>query len=248
MYIIPNPYDRDGFNRACIWDAEQTKVEYNDRKEVIMWRGAGHGIDKKHIFFDLIRNETYYTTTATATTNKERFCWLNASNIDEYPDTRLERSIMAEYKYQLDISGDIVPAWGGMRWKMCTGNVVFRVNTTLMDWWYSALVPYKHYVPVDSDLSNLYQQYQWVQQHRYEAYNIMKAGQELCKQTSTEEAITKYQSSIILSIPSASYDAIVEANTLLNDAVTKSSSSTSIWKKVEITNETIYDRNKKDYS
>jgi Glycosyl transferase family 90 len=72
-------------------------------------------------------------------------------------DSFLSFDEMAKFKYQLDIGGELGTTWGGLRWKMCPGNLVFKVDTFAVDWWHHTIQPWLHYIPVHSNMSNLYE-------------------------------------------------------------------------------------------
>jgi Glycosyl transferase family 90 len=94
-----------------------------------------------------------------------------------------------QYKYQIDLGGVSGTAWNGLRWKMCaSGGLVFRVETFAMDWWHDELRPWQHYVPVRSDLRDLRERYDWAETHPQLAYDIVRAGRDVCLRSYTRAA------------------------------------------------------------
>jgi hypothetical protein len=67
-----------------------------------------------------------------------------------------------KYKYHIDIDG-FSNAWSGLFTKLLMGCVVFKVKSIYdyRQWYYKLLVPFKHFIPVASDLSNLEEQIDW---------------------------------------------------------------------------------------
>ena len=201
--VIPNVYDRSGFNDWVVYDVQQhlrntnpTFEQYTDnRTNTIVWRGTTHAD------MDLFRNKLFEISDAQPT-NKHK--WLDATDTKKRPETQLSViEMVRNYKYQLDVGGVSGTAWGGLRWKMCSGSITFKVDTWSQDWWHSNLKPYVHYIPVAEDFSNLYEQYVWAEQHPTEAYQIAKAGQIECQKSIKREQSELRQIEITNSLPVA---------------------------------------------
>ena len=86
----------------------------------------------------------------------------------------------ALHAWQIDIDGN-VNSWG-LLWKLLSGSCILRVQSPRRQWYHERLQPWVHVVPVQSDLSNLYEQLAWCSQNRQECAAIAAAGQVLAKQ------------------------------------------------------------------
>jgi Glycosyl transferase family 90 len=91
--------------------------------------------------------------------NEANEFWLDAKVTD---GNSLAMSDIAAYRYQLDLAGLSGTTWGGLRWKLCSGpSLVFKVDAWAKDWWYDTIEPWKHFIPVKEDLSELHEQWLW---------------------------------------------------------------------------------------
>jgi Glycosyl transferase family 90 len=211
MYkILPNPYDRDRYNLYCLELAEQTtsKVPWDERNNTIVWRGILHGKSdpsrRKLLEMSLDQSNSH---------------WLDAVNVHDHPDAYKNFNAISYYKYQIDIGGESGTTWGSLRWKMCSGNLVFKVDTWSYDWWHSTIQPWKHYIPVYSNLSNLHDLYLWAEEHPNEVQNILRRAVRTCKQTIDTETIRKFHETVIWDLPSATAKQVEEVDAILNDNV-----------------------------
>ena len=72
---------------------------------------------------------------------------------------------LARFKYQLDLGG-----WGGTSWtgtlhKLSMPGVLFHHETFMKDSYFDDLIPWRHYIPIKEDLSDLRAKYQWARAH-----------------------------------------------------------------------------------
>ena len=65
---------------------------------------------------------------------------------------------MMKYKYILSIGGTSGTS-NSILWKLASSSVVLYVKSEFRDWYDAFLVPWKHYVPIASDLSDLENMY-----------------------------------------------------------------------------------------
>lgn len=65
-----------------------------------------------------------------------------------------------EYKYQILIDGN-VSSWGRGLWQLLSNCTIFKVNSSYIQWYYQALKPYEHFIPIESDSSNLIEKIKW---------------------------------------------------------------------------------------
>jgi len=72
---------------------------------------------------------------------------------------------LARFKYQLDLGG-----WGGTSWtgtlhKLSMPGVLFHHETSMKDSYFDDLIPWRHYIPIKEDLSDLRAKHQWARAH-----------------------------------------------------------------------------------
>jgi len=82
----------------------------------------------------------------------------------------------AKYKYHIDLGGGGGTTWTGTIEKLALPGVLFHHVTPTKDWFHDLLVPWEHYVPITTDLSDLRKKYEWAESHPVEAKQIAEAG------------------------------------------------------------------------
>ncbi|XP_014206892.1 KDEL motif-containing protein 1 [Copidosoma floridanum] len=77
-----------------------------------------------------------------------------------------------EYKYQLNIDGTV--AAYRFPYLLAGDCLVFKQNSKYYEFFYEDVEPFKHYVPVKSDLSDLVEKIKWAMENDAEAFKITK--------------------------------------------------------------------------
>jgi hypothetical protein len=92
----------------------------------------------------------------------------------------MNSSEFQQYKYQIDIDGNS-NAWPGLFIKLCTASVVFKVASSIgfRQWYYDRLVPWYNFVPVESDMSDLFDKISWIRKRDDLAETIGRNGRSL---------------------------------------------------------------------
>ena len=66
-----------------------------------------------------------------------------------------------KYKYLVAIDGNTCP-WMRVPWIMLSNSVLLKQETNNIQWFYKAIKPYVNYVPVKEDLTNIFDQLEWM--------------------------------------------------------------------------------------
>jgi len=69
-----------------------------------------------------------------------------------------------QYKYLVDIDGNTC-GYQRLYWTLLSNSVVFKQMTENYQWYYSALKPFVHYIPVAEDMSDLVEQILWAKEN-----------------------------------------------------------------------------------
>lgn len=83
-----------------------------------------------------------------------------------------------KFKYLIVVDGNTWPA--RLQNYLQTGSVIL-FNGIFMDWFIGQLVPWKHYIPIAYDFSDLEDRIKWLQEHDDEARQIALNGMEFMK-------------------------------------------------------------------
>ena len=76
---------------------------------------------------------------------------------------------LAEYKYHIDLGGGGGTTWTGTIQKLALPGLLFHHVTPTKDYFHDRLVPWKHYIPVAADLSDLRSKFEWAEKHPTQA-------------------------------------------------------------------------------
>jgi hypothetical protein len=78
-----------------------------------------------------------------------------------------------QLKYAFLVVADgLMPAFTGFLWPLLSNSVVFKQTSNESQWYYDALKPYVHYIPIAHDFSDIAQQYNWAITHQEECRKI----------------------------------------------------------------------------
>ncbi len=101
-----------------------------------------------------------------------------------------------KYKYLLSIDGN---SCTGTRlpWIMYSNSVLVKQESSTMEWFYPALKPYVHYVPVDERLSDIFSKLKWMQSHDKEVQEIVKNARNFIKKELRSEHIEAHAAIIL---------------------------------------------------
>ena len=206
----------DLFDLATVHEAERASYEWENLKNVIVWRGGDYpflgpafpnfkeeacrprvrpcrllhrlaSYDNKTVgFSDMLGRNDITPRLRAVLMSKLDGSWIDAAFIAASPgldrelgietDTPMSTNQHAQYKYQFDLGG-----WGGTTWtgtlrKLSMPGVLFHHETSMKDSFSDALEPWKHYIPVKEDLSDLRERYDWARAHDEECRRISETA------------------------------------------------------------------------
>ncbi len=101
-----------------------------------------------------------------------------------------------KYKYLISLDGNTC-AWSRVPWIMLSNSVLMKQETDNIEWFYSALKPYVHYIPVDERLLELFSKLDWMKHNDVQIKEISKNAQKFVLNNLMPEDIEK-QTVIIL--------------------------------------------------
>lgn len=97
-----------------------------------------------------------------------------------------------QYKYLIDIDGNSSP-WSNFFQKLLTGSPVLKVESRrgLQQWYYDGLVPWKNYVPIAPDASDLVEKVKFLAKHDGLAEAIGRHGLEFATGLTYERELSR---------------------------------------------------------
>jgi hypothetical protein len=179
--------------RGYFYDREQVrklKLRWSDRTPVAFWRGSSTGPHS-------ISAETFPKLP------RFRLCSLSLTRLRGLLDARFTAIVQdddeadaerlrqlaqslnilaprvlqeefARYRYLIDIDGN-TNSWS-LLLKLAMGSCILKVQSPYRQWYYGDLRPWKHYVPIRADLSDLEGKILWCRKHDGDARQIAEEG------------------------------------------------------------------------
>jgi Glycosyl transferase family 90 len=168
---------------------QESSTFWNQKKEILFWRGSSTGISNTGSWRDLQR----VRLCEIAMKSKDEFSFdVGLSNIVQL-DKSAEKEIkqagylkgyqsiktINTFKYLIDVDGNS-NAWSSFFLKLLSGSAVLKVESLggFKQWYYDRLTPWEHYVPINADLSDLEDKLNWLQDNDEIARRIANAGQD----------------------------------------------------------------------
>jgi len=121
----------------------------------------------------------------------ERFGGFTSLGLDVVTDQYMDKDELASYRYHIDLGGGGGTTWEGTLTKLALPGLLFHHETLTKDDFHDRMVPWKHYVPVKMDLSDLKDRFDWAEAHPDTAQEISRAGTELAKEMASEEYLAE---------------------------------------------------------
>ncbi len=76
-----------------------------------------------------------------------------------------------KHKIQINIDGNSC-TYPGFIWRLLSNSVTLKDETPDIQWFYNLFKPWKHYIPIKSDMSDIEDKIEWVRMHDSEAKEI----------------------------------------------------------------------------
>jgi hypothetical protein len=128
---------------------------------------------------------------------RERMSQVLQSNWQQHPD--FDYSEYMGIQGIVDVDGG---GWGSGAWSarfyqlLTTGAVVLKQRSPYKEFWYDLLEEYKHYIPVECDMSNLITQIKWLIQNESRGADIAVNEVEFVRKYLNKESWMNYARSV----------------------------------------------------
>eukprot|EP00581_Thalassiosira_minuscula_P008254 CAMPEP_0183708476 /NCGR_PEP_ID=MMETSP0737-20130205/4793_1 /TAXON_ID=385413 /ORGANISM="Thalassiosira miniscula, Strain CCMP1093" /LENGTH=614 /DNA_ID=CAMNT_0025936369 /DNA_START=108 /DNA_END=1952 /DNA_ORIENTATION=- len=105
---------------------------------------------------------------------------------------RMDLETLAKYKYHMDIGGGGGTTWSGTFEKLAMPGVLFHHETLTKDYNHAKIQPWVHYIPLQEDLKDLKQKYEWAESHPEEARAISDRATKFLRHLGTQEGFGEF--------------------------------------------------------
>lgn len=195
--LVPTQWSR---HFGPMREVQQADMSWETKKPRLVWRGTTtgpgpgenpHRPSSRSWIADVAmrtRNSTTVDVGYSKTLNTRKFPenprrhkeirgWPQGDQVADYVKPRLSMAECLENKYLLSLEGNDVAS--GLKWMMASRSCVLMPPPSVESWFCESLLePWRHYVPVKPDLSDLEEKVQWCQDHDAQAEEIARAGQD----------------------------------------------------------------------
>lgn len=103
---------------------------------------------------------------------------------------------LVKFKYILDIDG-MAATWDATAWKMNSGSVLFKTDSCWKQWFYDDFEPWKNYIPIKDDFSDMDEKFEWCESHQEECQKIIENNLNLFQKVYRYQNVVDYTLKII---------------------------------------------------
>lgn len=182
------------------------KYPWHSKLNQAIWRGAmTGGFFTPSTFLSFPRSKTVSLSLEFPSIIDAKFttlsqcedCEVIKANYPNYFEETLSLEPHLKYKYQLLIDGNTC-AYSRAYWQLFSNCVVFKQSSDAIQWYYRALQPYEHYIPVRNDMSDLVEAINWALDNDDEANRISIQAQEFAINNLTHVHVFQYMYQLLL--------------------------------------------------
>lgn len=103
---------------------------------------------------------------------------------------------LVKFKYILDIDG-MAATWDATAWKMNSGSVLFKTDSCWKQWFYDDFEPWKNYIPIRDDFSDIDEKFEWCESNPEECQKIIENNLNLFQKVYRYQNVLNYTLSMI---------------------------------------------------
>ena len=187
------------------------KWPWNEKIERLFWRGApfdgNHfGMYRFNCWKEIPRGTLVYLSRVDSEHIDAAFSSYPPGCLREDPERCLREMgpqsfvpvlDQLQYKYHLIIDG-VTCTYPATHWKLLSGSLTFKQASRDIMYFYPEMIPWKHYIPVRADLSDLIEKIEWAKNHDEIAHAIAQNGREFALTHLMREQILDYCRAILI--------------------------------------------------
>ncbi len=163
-YFIPDEGGRFVEDRILEETLASSGYPWEKRKDQLVWRGSNSGMQLYTCqnWMKLYRGRLVFFSSLYPAIIDAKFTHLHPHKCESKEalqkivpfGNKLTNADLAQYKYQIILQGDTAVSYSYIQ-KLALGCLVFKPESPIVMWFYDALIPYVHYIPVRDSLSDL---------------------------------------------------------------------------------------------
>jgi hypothetical protein len=94
------------------------------------------------------------------------------------------------YKYLISIDGPATPS--SLQWELFAGSAILKSDSPRIEWFYSQLKPYVHYVPFRPDCLDIEEKINWLKQNDEKAFEMAQNASQFAQEHLSDEMVFLY--------------------------------------------------------
>ena len=155
--------------------------KWQGKKSQLIWRGSTAQLGWRIPL--ILENLSYFSRVSLCHLSEQYPALINAKftifaqgaefipSLQDFKGDWISYKKQVEYKYHILIDGN-VSSYTCSGWRFFINSLIFKPESQWIQWYYDALQPYVHYVPVEANLADLPQKIQWAIHHDKDAKMI----------------------------------------------------------------------------
>lgn len=183
IILIPDQFSlsRDWFDVSKEILALNGKIAWADKKQMAMWRGG----------FTDIGAPNGSMVAHFRSCPRYKICKMSQEFVDaglQWSESKEMDALLAQegamkngaskwehlqFKYLPVLDGHMC-TYPGYQWRLLSDSVAFKQESDQEQWFYAALKPYEHYVPIKNDLEDLIEKIEWAKTHDVEVQKMVQ--------------------------------------------------------------------------
>ena len=173
---------------------------WNQKRDQAVWRGAmTGGVFNPNNFLNFPRTKIVSLSLEFPNLIDARFTHLTQCENCKRIKRRFSRYFSdflpifnhIAFKYQILVDGNSC-AYARAYWQLFSNCVILKQDSDSIQWYYRALEPYVHYIPVKADMSNLVDQIRWAKENDQQAETISQQAQAFAKDNISNTRVLQY--------------------------------------------------------
>lgn len=177
--LIPDPRSLGHFWLSDIRSIKKNRVPWEEKKNLAVWRG---GYTKPLRLTLCQLSDPDYLDAKFAP---------NEPVDSQYIGNRMSIPEFLHYKYLPNVDGALC-AYPALQWRLLSGSLTFKPDSEEIQWFYRALQPNVHYVPVQAHLEDLIEKIRWAQGNDPICKRIAANAAQFAKENLLYEAVLRY--------------------------------------------------------
>jgi hypothetical protein len=166
------------FHKGMSFNSKISKIAFVARKE----RGTKYNFTKRRDI-EMNQREYFFSDNISKKNVECSMYWVDSKDL-------------VKFKYILDIDG-MAATWDATAWKMNSGSVLFKTDSYWKQWFYEDFEPWKNYIPIKDDFSDMDEKFEWCESNPEECQKIIENNLNLFQKVYRYQNVVDYTLNII---------------------------------------------------